>query len=147
MSQERIFLKVDLPSWIEGTITKVEGGVGWNIAWQETYREIGGQSIETGKKACPMNAAKTLYELGRLNGHGRNPQAISLTDVWQTYSKNGAYAIAAIECLNNEPNLPLATLWQMIQNKIRQNIGEEPAVSNQGGPTLTFKLWHLGLIQ
>jgi hypothetical protein len=147
MSQEHIFLKVNLPTWIDGTIAKFEEGVTWNSAWQQTYQEIGGKSAETGRKGCPMNAARTLYELGRLTGHSKAPQTISLSKVWQDHSKNGAYAIAAIECLNKDPDLSLSELWQAIQQKIRQNIGEEPAASNQGGPTLTFKLWHLGLIQ
>jgi len=140
------FLNVDLESWVFGTIKKVEKGSGWNIAWQDTYREIGGKSLESGKKSCPMNGAKTLYLLGRIKGSNISFKHLSPRVAWETYSKNGTYAILALECLDREPELSLADLWLTIQNRIRNDLAEVPANSNQGGPTVAYKLWHLGQI-
>ena len=145
MTNEREFLKIDLPKWIEGTITKHEHGQAWNFAWFETYKELGGKSDDSGKKGCPKAAAKTLYELGRIVGHG-TARDIPLKQVVREHSKNGAYAIAAIELLNKDPELNSNTLLARIQQRIRSESGEEPAASNQGGPTLTYKLWKLGLV-
>ena len=33
-----------------------------------------------------------------------------------------------------------------IQQAVRREVGDEPARTNQGGPTLAYQLWHLGLI-
>ena len=68
MQEHSQYLNVDLKSWVLGTVKKVEKGMHWNIAWQDTYREIGGKKPECGKKGCPMKAAETLYELGRIRG-------------------------------------------------------------------------------
>lgn len=146
MTGDRVFMKVDLPTWVEETIAKHEAGEEWNSAWRHTYAELGGTSEESGKKGCPMAAARTLYELGRIAGHG-SVRKIPLSRVSREYSKNGAYAIAAIECLKVDPTQSLTSLWRAIQERIRVETGEEPAVSNQGGPTLTYKLWQLGLLR
>ena len=140
------FLTVDLKLWIFGTIRKMQHGADWNHAWEETYREIGGQSIESGKKGCPMNGAKTLYLLGRIKGSDIPYRKPSLRDVWENYSKNGVYSVLALECLSRDPNISLSRLWTSIQKRVREDLGEEPAKSNQGGPTVAYKLWHLGLI-
>lgn len=146
MTNDRIFLKVDLPSWIDGTIEKHEAGEDWNLAWRRTYAELGGTSEESGKKACPMAAARTLYKLGYILGYG-SVQRLPLDQVSREYSKNGAYAVAAIECLKEDPTLSLAELWRAVWDRFRAKTGEEPALSNQGGPTLTFKLFKLGLLR
>ncbi|MCA1773169.1 MAG: hypothetical protein LC677_11395 [Halomonas sp.] len=146
MVDVRIFLKVDVLAWVEGTIAKVKFGEEWNSAWQRTYSEIGGTSQETGRKSCPMVAARTLYELGRILNNGLPSKAI-LSEVCEKHSKNGAYAIAAIDCLNRNPALTPTALWSQVQDRIRDDLGVEPAASNQGGATLTYKLWHLGVVQ
>lgn len=140
------FLKVDLSSWFEGTISKVQSGEEWNSAWQQTYFELGGVSEETARKPCPMVAARTLYELGRVSSHGKT-QEVALMEVLENHSKNGAYAIAAIDCLNQDPTLTLTSLWSQVQERIRGELGVEPAASNQGGTTLAYKLWHLGIVR
>lgn len=142
MHSDQIFLNVDVRAWVLKTITKVESGQEWNSAWTQTYGEIGGKSKATGKKGCPMVAARTLYELGRIKGYGE-PQSISLSNVLETHSKNGAYAIAAIDFLNANPQIRLSELWENVQDRIRLELGIEPAKSNQGGVTLTYKLWKL----
>ena len=44
------------------------------------------------------------------------------------------------------PGLNKTNLWLEIQESVRREVGDEPAASEQGGPSLTFQLWHLGLI-
>ena len=66
----RNFLKVDLVKWVYRTVDKYQHGKSWGDAWPETYREIGGLSESVGLKFCPMKAAKTLYEFGRIKDGG-----------------------------------------------------------------------------
>ena len=66
----RVFYNVDLAVWVYGTIEKCRQGESWRPAWIETYREIGGVSETSGEKSCPMMAARTLYEYGRLKNGG-----------------------------------------------------------------------------
>ena len=146
MQEHSQFLKVDLRSWVLGTVQKVEGGSNWNTAWQDTYREIGGKKRESGKKSCPMSAARTLYMLGRIRGGNILFKQPPLREIWDSYSKNGAYAVLIIEHLIQNPHISLADLWSVIQGRIKSELGEKPARSNQGGPTVAYKLWHLGLI-
>ncbi len=146
MATPGTFLSVDLKSWVFGTIKKVQQGTDWNNAWQKTYRELGGKSDESGKKGCPMNGTKTLYLLGRINGSNMPYKNPPLHDVWESYSRNGVYAILALEILSRNPSISLNDLWSRIQERVREELGEEPALSNQGGPTVAYKLWNLGLI-
>lgn len=139
-------MNINLKSWVLGAIKKVQQGDDWNSAWKKTYRELGGRSPHSGGKACPMIGTKTLYLLGRIKNSDMPYQNLPLRDVWENYSKNGAYAILALEGLSQHPDISLADLWRYIQRRIREELGKEPARSNQGGPTIAFKLWHLGLI-
>ena len=146
MREHSQYLKVDLMSWVLGTINKVEKGIRWNIAWQDTYREIGGEKPECGKKGCPMKAAETLYELGRIRGGNKSFNNLPLKKVVDNYSKNGAYAVLAIECLSQDSDTSTNELWNAIRKRFKHELGEDPATSDQGGTTLAYKLWHLGLI-
>ena len=142
----RVFYNVDLAAWVCGTIEKFQQGEGWRKAWIETYRAIGGVSESSGKKPCPMIAARTLYEYGRLKNGGLPFRESETAELWDQ-SRNGTYAILATRLLSADSNLKKSTLWQEIQRAVRREVGEEPAGSNQGGPTLTLQLWHLGLIE
>ena len=144
MAREQ-FLGVNLRRWVYGTIAKVERGIAWSDAWTATYREIGGRSESTGKKSCPMTAAKTLYEYGRIRDGGTPYSNFDINCLWRE-SKNGTYAMLAIRLLSAEPTLSKSRLWSRIQHVVRRDIGAEPAKSDQGGPTLAFLLWHQGLI-
>ena len=146
MQEHTQYLKVDLRPWVLGTIKKVEKGAHWSSAWQNRYREIGGKKPECGKKGCPMKAAETLYELGRIRGGNKSFKSLPLREVVDNYSKNGAYAVLAIECLSQQPGISTTNLWSQIQHNFMSELGVEPARSNQGGPTVAYKLWHLGLI-
>ena len=66
----RTSLNVDLEAWVYGAIEKHRQGDTWRRAWFETYREIEGMSETSGQKDCPRIAARTLYQLGRLEDGG-----------------------------------------------------------------------------
>jgi len=141
----RIFYNVDLAAWVYGTIEKHRQGVSWPDAWFETYEDIGGVSTSSGTKGCPKTAARTLYELGRIKNGGMPFRACDILELWNL-SRNGTYAILATRLLRANPGLSKASLWREIQRTVRREVGEEPARTNQGGPTLAYQLWHLGLI-
>ena len=141
----RIFTSVDLTAWIYGTIEKHRDGAPWRSAWVDTYWAIGGRSKSSGEKGCPMMAAKTLFEMGRIKNSGLPFTDRALAELW-SLSRNGTYAILATRMLRARPLLSKASLWTEIQHAVRREIGEEPARTNQGGPTLAYQLWHLGLI-
>ena len=145
MQDFRTFNKVDIDRWVLGTIEKVKRGAEWKEAWQQTYRQIGGKSDETMKKGCPMKGAQTLYDLGRIKVPGRKRKNTPLREVLNDYSKNGVYAVLALDELGSNPNISLPDLWEKIRKRVRKDLSEEPAKSNQGGPTVAFKLWHLKL--
>ena len=143
--EHRIFLAVDLEAWVYGTIGKVRGGSDWGHAWRETYEEIGGRSRSSGAKGCPMAAAKTLYEFGRIRDCGRAYRDCDLRELWEG-SRNGTYAMLAIRLLREKPGLGKTQLWAWIREAVRRELDAEPAATNQGGPTLAFQLWQQGLI-
>lgn len=141
------FLSVNIEKWVYGTIDKVQHGAKWNDAWTETYKEIGGTSIESGKKSCPKNGAKTLYELGRIRNSNMSYVSISYSEILDNYSKNGVYAIMAIDILEKKHNISTNDLWSNIKIMFEQQLDKKPSQSNQGGPTIAHKLWKSGIIQ
>lgn len=146
MQRNDIFMNVNLKKWVLGTIDKYKESENWNDAWKKIYYEIGGKSRESAQKGCPVNGAKTLYFLGRIKGNDVPFQNPRLRHIWNCHSKNGVYSILAVALLGRNHDIPLDKLWLKIQRHIRCRLKEEPAKSNQGGPTVAFKLWHLGLI-
>ena len=141
------FLSVNIEAWIYGTIGKVEEeGIDWNTAWKSTYRELGGKSKNSGKKGCPMIGAQTLYRLGRIKGSRMPYKNLPIRDIFNKYSKNGVYSILTIEYLVHDSSIAMKDLWPRIQQRFQEELDQEPAQSNQGGPTVAFKLWHLNLI-
>ena len=60
--------------------------------------------------------------------------------------RNGTYAMLAIRLLRDDPALSRARLWSGIRHAVGLETGDEPAASNQGGPTLAFLLWRQGVI-
>ena len=141
----RMFLGVDLRKWVYGTVDKVRQGDAWGKAWTETYEAIGGCSRSCGRKSCPKEAAMILHEYGRIRDGGRPFREWTLPDLWKR-SRNGTYAMLAVEQLCAEPGLSKSQLWVRIQEAVRHGTRDDPAASNQGGPTLAFQLWHQGLI-
>ena len=66
-------------------------------------------------------------------------------DLW-TRSRNGAYAILAISLLRKQPMLNKDRCGLESRKLCGRKSASRPAVSNQGGPTLAFQLWHQRLI-
>ena len=130
------FYHVDLKDWVYGTIDKVRNdGEKWNNAWLDTYRELGGLSVESGKKSCPKCAAKTLYKLGYIKDTDRPFRECDIPKLWRTPGyKNGVYAIIAIRLLSQNRDLDEAELWREVKKVVRAETEEKPAASNQGGP-------------
>ena len=141
-----IYMKIDLEKWVYGTIDKYRRGQPWNDAWLATYRELGGQSNNSGQKGCPRAAAETLYEFGRLKNTDRPFKRYDISEQWHR-RKNGTYAIIAIRLLRHNTTLSLTELWSEIKKTVRATTGDKPARSNQGGPTLAYQLWHAELIE
>jgi len=138
------FFNVNLIEWIEKTIRKMGISIDsnlWNSNWYESYFECGGQNSESGKKVCPKKAAYTLFYLGRIKGTNRPFLNWDYTQIKTKLSKNGVYAIMAINILKNESSLNITELFKEIQREYRKYFDDEPANSNQGGPTLAFKLF------
>ena len=140
----RIFCSIDLTAWIYGTIEKHRDGAPWRSAWVDTYWAIGGLSRSGGEKGCPMMAAKTLCEMGRIWNGALPFTECALAELWKR-SRNGTYAILARRLLRASRRLSKASLWTEIQHTVRREIGDEPARTNHGGPSLAYQLWHLGL--
>ena len=51
------------------------------------------------------------------------------------------------ELLENNPNLNKVSLFEEIQKEFKKPTTENPAESNQGGPTLTWILFNERLLQ
>ena len=141
----RTFVKVDLEKWVDGTIEKHENGESWNHAWFATYCNIGGQSEQSGEKACPKVAANTLYRFGRIKNSGVRFKPCERSRVWPCY-KNGTYAILATRMLRDDRDLSKASLWKEVRRAVLVLGNDELAGSDQGASRLAFQLGHLGLI-
>lgn len=83
-----------------------------------------------------MVAARTLYEFGRIRDGGTPFLAWDIADLWG-WSRNGTYAMVAIELLGADSTLTKTQLWRNIQDAVRERTGDEPAASNQAG-----RRWH-----
>jgi len=147
-----ILNKIDAREWIMKTIGKMENRetedrLEWNGFWEETYFELGGKSYSVACKGCPKKAGYTLWYLGRIKGSNRERVEMSIDDVENQLSKNGAYAILGQEILNKSPNLNKTDLFRRIQIEYRRRTNTEPASSDQGGPTLTWILFKAGMLK
>ncbi len=145
MSSDVLF-HININKWVQKTINKVEIGLEWNDAWYAAYQELGGQSHNSGTKACPKNGARTLYQLGRIQNTKIPFQQISLQDVLTKYSKNGVYALLAIHLLEQNPNISHRSLWSEIQKTMGDQLHEEPATKDEGSVRVVSALWKLGQI-
>ena len=72
---------------------------------------------------------------------------MSIDDVKNQLSKNGSYAILGQEILSDSPNLNKSDLFRRIQIEYRRRTNDEPAKSDQGGPTLTWILFKAGMLK
>lgn len=139
---ERIFYNIDIVNWIYGTVEKVKTQkIAWNKAWYDTYFELGGKSETSKKKACPKNAARVLYETGRLSNTNLDVKPCSLRHIWETDSRNGAYALMAVNLLCKEDQLPLSSLIKKVHKMAKKEFGTSPK-SDQGAIKITHILWN-----
>ena len=132
--------------WVLKTAKKMiknnrQDAASWNKYWEVTYFELGGKKKSTACKGCPIKAAYTLWYLGRIRDTERQRIDISINEVFEKFSKNGAYAILGQELLDNNPNLDKASLFEEIQKEFKKRTTGYPAESDQGGPTLTWILF------
>ena len=144
-SESLTYLKINLWDWIRGTIDKIHEPYAkekWNKAWVDTYKELGGKSQESGKKGCPKRAAYCLFMMGRIKESKKPFESLTYKDIRDKYGINGAYAMMAINILKDDQSLSLNSLWKKVQDKYIEEIGENPAKSNQGAATIVFKLFN-----
>jgi len=129
---------IPLSEWVQRTIEKMnrsdkKDSDTWDKCWVETYRELGGQSEESGSKGCPKHAAFGLWRLGYVIGSNVPYHPRSLTSIKQEYGKNTAYAAIAVDLL--ERGQAASTdeqLWQQVRGIYQQALRDKPAASNQG---------------
>ena len=117
----QIFYNLDLVDWIYETVEKHRRGASWQSAWVEIYRKIGDMSKSSEEKSCPREAAKTLYEFGRLKDGGMPFGDCQVPELW-TRSRNGTYAILATRLLRANPQLSKTSLWREIQQAVRREV-------------------------
>jgi len=144
--------KIDAREWIRKTIEKMEyseteSPFEWNRFWEETYFELGGEKYSVACKGCPKKAGYTLWYLGRIKRSNRERVERSIDEVKNQLSRNGAYAILGQEILSKSPNLNKSDLFRRIQVEYRRRTNDEPAGSDQGGPTLTWILFNAGMLK
>ena len=94
--------KIPVTQWIRGTIEKMnkagkQDSQSWNDYWFETYKELGGQSEESGTKGCPKHAAYGLWRLGRIKETNIPYHHQAINSINQEYGKNAVYAILALD--------------------------------------------------
>ena len=129
---------------------ETESSSEWNKFWEETYFELGGKSACSACKGCPKKAGYTLWYLGRIKESNRERVEMSIVDVKNNrrFLKNGAYAILGQEILSKSPTpLTKSDLFSKIQNEYREGTEDDPAKSDQGGPTLTWILFKAGMLK
>jgi hypothetical protein len=132
--------KILVTPWVLGTVNKMSRSgaadkLAWNDSWIQTYRELGGQSEESGNKPCPRAGVYGLWFFGRLRDGGR-----PILDFWTVdrtnqqlgRNKNAAYSIIAADLLIQGAAPSAKTLWPAIQAEYVKHTGHEPAVSEQG---------------
>ena len=149
-----ILYKLDAREWIKKTIKKMENretesSSDWNNFWEEIYYDLGGTSACTACKGCPKKAGYTLWYLGRIKVSNRKRLEMSFDEVKKRCLKNGAYAILGQEILSNPDNIDItkSDLFGMIQDEYMRRTNDDPARSDQGGPTLTWILFNAGMLK
>lgn len=128
---------MDFWNYRKGSIRyKIQCCLGSNI------KELGGRSIESGKKSCPKNGARILYEFGRIINKGIPYQDINLLDVWNNHSKNGVYSLIAIDVLAQFPDIKINKLRQIVKDCVSTKFCNTPN-SDQGAVKVAYIMWKL----
>jgi len=149
--QGKLF-KIPLTKWIRGTIDKMNKYgkndlQSWSYYWFETYKELGGQSKESGTKGCPQHAAYGLWRLGHIKGTNNPYQQKPIHHIIREFGKNAAYAVLALDLLEAQKVARDNTvLWIQVKDQYREAVHEEPAKSQQGAITVVAILFQEGQI-
>ena len=143
--------KVPVAQWVQGTIAKmkrdgVKDSRSWTARWIETYHEIGGQSAESAKKGCPLAAAYGLWQIGRIRNGGVSWRDASLSQIRLQQGKNTTYAVIALQLLEQGATIRGSALWSRVRSIYEQQLGETPAIGEQGEVRLVCILFDEGHI-
>lgn len=144
--------KIPVTQWIRGTIEKMnkagkQDSQSWNDYWFETYKELGGQSEESGTKGCPKHAAYGLWRLGRIKETNIPYHHQAINSINQEYGKNAVYAILALDLLEKYQDSGNKTnLWNQVREQYKKAFHEEPAISQQGAISVALALFEEGQI-
>jgi hypothetical protein len=147
-----VLFSIPLTQWVRETIDKMNSSgkhdfYSWNDYWRKTYLQLGGKSIKSGSKECPKHAAFGLWRLGRIKNANVSFQKVPITNIHQEYGKNAVYAVLALNLLAAKPSrISKAGLWRQVQEKYRELVHEEPAISQQGAVTVAQTLFEEGQI-
>jgi hypothetical protein len=137
-----VLFGIPLTRWVRGTIEKMDQAgrhnvQSWSDYWLKTYYELGGLSKASGSKPCPLHAAYGLWRLGRIKETNIPYQQMAVNHVYQEYGNNAAYAILALDLLENKQAAQSnAGLWRQVQDLFRIKVHQEPAISQQGAVTV-----------
>jgi hypothetical protein len=149
---DRELFYIPLTRWILSTIDKMningkKDFQSWSHYWLVTYKELGGQSDESGSKLCPQHAAYGLWRLGRIKDTNIPYQLMSINHINQDYGKNAAYAVLALDVLEKQrETTTMADLWRQVQDLFRTRVHQEPAKSQQGSINVAITLFEEGQI-
>jgi hypothetical protein len=142
-----VLFKIPVTLWVTRTIEKMNkaGTIdiqSWSRFWLETYQELGGKSIDSGRKGCPLHAAYGLWRLGRIKGAGLPYQYDPIRFINQTYGKNAAYAVLALDLLEDGRAFRnIDDLWNQVKLLYRRTLNQDPANSQQGAITIALTLF------
>lgn len=144
---------IDPALWVRGCIDKVEASddweARWNSAWFETYLELGGEKESIGKKGCPKNCVKGLYEFGRIKGTAHPYQQADIRELQNKYGyKNAVYGLAACEKLSGGSYAGHSELaddvYPYLQGQYEMDV---PKGGDQGPVKITYMLNELSLLK
>ena len=144
---------IDPALWVKGCIEKVEASDDWkerwNSAWLETYLELGGEKESIGKKPCPKNCVKGLYEFGRIKGTTQPYQQVDIQMLQDKHGyKNAVYGLAACEKLSSGSYGGHSELTDDVYSYLQDELGMAvPKNGDQGPVKITFMLNELSLLK
>ena len=146
---EMVLCKIPVSNWVGGAVEKMrrddtESVSNWNRYWLETYFDLGGTSKESSRKGCPKAAAYGLWFLGRLKNSGRNTLDLTVEEVNLQLGKNAAYALIAVDLLQNGASRSAKSLWPLVQHRYMELTGTAAARSEQGEIRLVVALFGEG---
>ncbi|WNM56382.1 DUF6979 family protein [Candidatus Nitrospira allomarina] len=107
MKMAEVLYKIPLTRWVRGTMER-NNAVGnddmetWSKFWLKTYKDLGGNSDNSGSKECPKYAAYGLWRLGRISNSGKGFQNWTLERINEKLGKNATYAVFALDLLERK---------------------------------------------